>query len=60
MIEARLIHAAEGGDRMQARTKGLGGAPALIAAARADEAGGPAIAMALADRSMQIRRTLLS
>lgn len=59
MIEARLIHAAEA-DRMQVRTKGFGGAPALIAAARATEAGGPAIAMALADHSMQIRRTLLS
>ncbi|SMO47267.1 hybrid-cluster NAD(P)-dependent oxidoreductase [Paracoccus laeviglucosivorans] len=55
MTEARLIHAAEGGDKAQFHTESFGGAPVPVATPEPVAAGGPAFAMTVAEREIQIR-----
>lgn len=55
MTEVRLIHAAEGGDKTRFHTESFGGAPVAVAAPDAEPEGGPAFAMTVAGRDIQIR-----
>lgn len=54
MAEARLIHAAEGGDRARFHTESFGGAPVPVAAAP-DAADAPAFALTVAQRQIGIQ-----
>lgn len=55
MTEARLIHAAEGGDKSRFHTESFGGAPVVPATPDPVPAGGAAFAMTVAGRDVAIR-----
>lgn len=55
MTEARLIHAAEGGDKARFHTESFGGAPIPAPVPEPAAATGPAFALTVAQRQLQIR-----